>query len=423
MAYGKFGFPAMTNRALGSKPSSPSPSSKGKGRILVRVTDIILDENHPNYNPNAGPEQIGQITGENISVNSVINTKVYLAYPSFSDKKNFPLVNEYVFVYQVVGPNSKGGKWVYDFPVSLYGALSPNSSAFPTPLISATPPSQNVTYTQVETGAFNIPDNTVVEIDLNSPNNPSQATFVEKSNIHPLMPFAGDIMYEGRWGNSLRFGGTAKSKSQYANNWSSAGNNGDPIVILRNGQPTKTDDRGWIPITENISNDLSSIYLTSYQKIPFSLSNEDFNSYNTPPTLPSQFVNPQIILNSDRVVLNAKTDSILISGQKSISLSTNETINIESKDITLHNVGGYLKLGSKNATESALLGDKTETLLRQLISVVKALTQTLETSQLFPSGVPVPDAAIGGVAMTTSELLSQLEANLKNIKSTKVKVI
>jgi hypothetical protein len=46
-------------------------------------------------------------------------------------------------------------------------------------------------------------------------------------------------------------------------------NNGDPITILRNGQPTKTSPEGWIPITENINNDLSSIYLTSTQKIPF----------------------------------------------------------------------------------------------------------------------------------------------------------
>ena len=422
MAYGKFGFPAMTNRALGNKSSSNSNSSGGKGRVLVRVIDIILDENHSKYNQNAGTNQIGQITGEVISTNSTIKTKIYIAYPSFSEKKNFPLVNEYVYVYQAIGPNSVGGKWLYDSPLALYGAVSPNANAFPTPLNSATPPSQNVTYSQVELGAFNVQDNNLVEIDLNSPGNPSQATFVEKSNIHPLMPFAGDIIYEGRWGNSLRFGSTAKSKSQYTNNWSSAGGNGDPIVILRNGQPTKTDDRGWIPITEDLNRDLSSIWLTSKQKIPFSLANENFSSYSTPPTKPAAFNLPQVILNSDRVVLNAKTDSVLISGQKSIGLLTNESINIESKDIILHAAGGYLKLGSINATESALLGDKTETLLRQLISVVKALTQTLETSQLFPGGVAVPDAAIGGVAMTTSQLLSQLEANLKNIKSTKVKV-
>ena len=48
-------------------------------------------------------------------------------------------------------------------------------------------------------------------LDLNSPISPTQATFVEKSNIHPLLPFAGDIIHQGRWGNSIRFGSTAKS--------------------------------------------------------------------------------------------------------------------------------------------------------------------------------------------------------------------
>jgi hypothetical protein len=28
-------------------------------------------------------------------------------------------------------------------------------------------------------------------------------TFKERSNIHPLLPFEGDVIQEGRWGNSI----------------------------------------------------------------------------------------------------------------------------------------------------------------------------------------------------------------------------
>lgn len=417
----KFGFPAMTNRALGNKPSTPNvPSSQG-GKFLVRVIDIILDENHPKYNQSAGLNQIGQITGESVSPDNTVKPKVYIASPASSNLKNLPLVNEYVYVYKIVGPNSKGGQWVYDPPLSLYRGLSPNSNPFPSPTYNSNPPSQNVNYSQIEAGAVNITDNQPQSINLNSIDNPSQATFVEKGNIHPLMPFAGDIIYEGRFSNSLRFGNTAKSKSQYANNWSSAGNNGDPITILRNGQDPNSSDYGAEPITENIKKDLSSIYLTSTQKIPFSLSNENFISYTTPPITPAIFNLPQVILNSDRVILNAKSDSVLISGQKSIGLSSNDSINLEAKQIYID--GRDIRLGNKNATQPILKGDDTTQLLKIVINELINISTALQSSQIYPGGVSSPDPIMNPIATIASNNLNKVLSQLDNIKSKFVKTI
>ena len=417
----KFGFPAMTNRALGNKSSTPNvPSSQG-GKFLVRVIDIILDENHPKYNQNAGLNQIGQITGESVSPDNTVKPKVYIASPASSNLKNLPLVNEYVYVYKIVGPNSKGGQWVYDPPLSLYRGLSPNSNPFPSPTYNSNPPSQNVNYSQIEAGAVNITDNQPQNINLNSIDNPSQATFVEKGNIHPLMPFAGDIIYEGRFSNSLRFGNTAKSKSQYANNWSSAGNNGDPITILRNGQDPNSSDYGAEPITENINKDLSSIYLTSTQKIPFSLANENFISYTTPPITPASFNLPQVILNSDRVILNAKSDSVLISGEKSVGLSSNNSINLEAQQIYIN--GNDIKLGSKNATQPVLKGDDTVEMLKRITTELLNLATALKTAQIFPGGVPAPDPVVGPIANIASSNLNIILQQIDSIKSTYVKTL
>lgn len=417
----KFGFPAMTNRALGNKSSTPNvPSSQG-GKFLVRVIDIILDENHPKYNQSAGLNQIGQITGESVSPDNTVKPKVYIASPASSNLKNLPLVNEYVYVYKIVGPNSKGGQWVYDPPLSLYRGLSPNSNPFPSPTYNSNPPSQNVNYSQIEAGAVNITDNQPQSINLNSIDNPSQATFVEKGNIHPLMPFAGDIIYEGRFSNSLRFGNTAKSKSQYANNWSSAGNNGDPITILRNGQDPNSSDYGAEPITENINKDLSSIYLTSTQKIPFSLANENFISYTTPPITPASFNLPQVILNSDRVILNAKSDSVLISGQKSVGLSSNNSINLEAQQVYIN--GNDIKLGSKNATQPVLKGDDTVEMLKRITTELLNLATALKTAQIFPGGVPAPDPVVGPIANIASSNLNIILQQIDSIKSTYVKTL
>ena len=80
-----------------------------------------------------------------------------------------------------------------------------------------------------------------------------------------------------RFGNSIRLGSTIKTKNiLYQNNWSEFGKNGNPITILRNGQSPDSSDEGWLPVIENINKDLSSIYLTSNQKIPLS---SDFRSY------------------------------------------------------------------------------------------------------------------------------------------------
>jgi hypothetical protein len=43
-------------------------------------------------------------------------------------------------------------------------------------------------------------------------------------NIHPLLPYEGDMLYEGRFGNSIRFGSTVKNSS-IPNPWSTGSAN------------------------------------------------------------------------------------------------------------------------------------------------------------------------------------------------------
>ena len=152
----------------------------------------------------------------------------------------------------------------------------PHHNALP-PINSNIPPSQQKDYLQIEAGSVRrITDNSS-EINLGN-------TFKERSNIHPLQPYEGDYIIEGRWGNSFRFGSTVSGSS---NDWSISGTNGDPITILRNGQSPTSSIKGWVPITEDINNDLSSIYLTSTQKLPFNVSSiNDYLSYtkSTPPS-------------------------------------------------------------------------------------------------------------------------------------------
>jgi hypothetical protein len=124
---------------------------------------------------------------------------------------------------------------------------------------------------------------------------------VERSNIKYLQPYEGDIIYEGRWGHSIRFGSTVLDQ----NPWSIIGENGDPILIIRNGQaPTETE--AWIPTIEKINEDLGSIYFGSTQQLPLEASSANYSSYQSnPPTIPNQYDGNQIIITSGRLVFNS----------------------------------------------------------------------------------------------------------------------
>ena len=412
----KFGFPALSNRSINN--NSKKRSTQGNQPLIIRVTDMILDENHPSIkNGQYGLNSLGLIIGVGTLPHNL--SRLFTALPANPNVKKIPTINEHVEIFQSTVPNSNGVQWLYKEPLGLFGSSTPNGNQFPSTTQNINPPTQNVNYTQTGLGAVNVVSNDPPEIQVTSTINPSQATYVAKSNINPLLPFEGDIMHEGRYGSSLRFGSTAKSKSIYANNWSSAGNNGDPITILRNGQSLTSTQEGWIPVTENISNDLSSIYLTSYQKLPFSIANENFISYTTPPIPPAHYTKPQIILNSGRIVINAKSDSVLISGQNSIGLSSNGSINIESKQIYFDGID--IRLGRKDASQPVLKGNDTVEYLKILLTELKNITEALKSIQDWPQGVPVTNSTMLTVANSAQKVFEKVHDNIDSIKSTFVK--
>ena len=402
--------------------------------ITARVTDIVLNEKHPRYKEVGEWNGIGTIFFQYFD--GSINQRSF-AYPFMPQMKNYPLVNEIVFLIAVPSKFVEGNN---TFSLDYYYLPAagiwnhPHHNAYPDiksyEQLQAQSPNDYSSTGGGDAFVRRVEDGST-EINLNSPTNPSQQTFVEKSNIHPILPFSGDVIHEGRWGNSIRFGSTTllppnspsdqSPDETFQNNWSATGSSGDPITIIRNGQPTNSSDEGWIPITENINQDLSSLYLTSYQKIPFSIANENFVSYTVPPSTPSQFAKPQIILNSNRIILNAKSDSILVSGEKSVGLSSNGSINIEAKQIYLDGID--IRLGRKNASQSVLKGNDTVEYLKILINELKNITEALKTIQNWPEGTPVPNSTMLTVANSAQKVFENVYANIDNVKSNFVKTI
>jgi len=378
-----------------------------------RVLNVILDENSDNFGSYGSWNGIGTIEFELVNFQSPREGSKTTATPLLANSKKYPLVNELVLIFKLpdtgLGTRTGSEKFYYLNTLSLWN--HPHHNAYPNPL---KPQSNEQTqdYTQTQGGNVRRVKDGSTEIDLNGE---SGGTFVEETNIHPILPFAGDTIVEGRFGNSIRLGNTSKTDSEYANDWSNSGKDGSPISIIRNGQPTDSSELGWLPITENINKDLSSIYLTSTQQIPLELDNELYEAFDESPISTPEYLENQIILNSGRLVLNSKTDSVLISSNKQIAITSIGTIGMSS-DESINLASSEVNLGSKDADQSLILGNDFMQQFEALLKGVKNVCSALEKSQNWPGGAAVPNIPVNAAAANTKVVAQSIINLVKNDK-------
>ncbi len=380
---------------------------------IGRVTGIVLDDTHPDFKKVGEWNGIGTIFYQTTTSPLTENTENSgnPAKPIHPNIKNYPLINEIVYIISLPDPDSQNGApssvEYYFPPLNVWN--SQHHNGLPNGL--ALSENQAPDYQQTQAGSVRRVTDGGTEINLGS-------TFKEKANVNPLLPFEGDIIYEGRFGNSIRFGSTVNGKT----NWSQTGDNGSPITLIRNGEDPNNGDEGWIPVIEDINKDISSIWMTSTQQIPLEAASSLYNSYSSPPTKPSEYAGSQIIINSDRVIINSKTDHIMLSSAKSISLSSVDSVNIDTKE---HIVGAdSIKLGSKDATESLMLGDKTVDLLGKILDEMVSVSNALASFASKPvvgGAAPEPGAINAGVRSATK--LNLYKNQLKSLLSKQNKTI
>jgi len=380
-----------------------------------RVVSIVLDATHPRFKELGEWNGLGTIEYTLVDQPTPTNQSYPTAKPYDPAVRNFPLINEIVLISSF--PNTDIGEFTSSkiaYYVSVVGIWNhPHHNAFPQNS-NILPPSQQKDYIETEAGSVRRVTDQSTEIFLGR-------TFIERGDIHPLLPFEGDRILEGRWGNSIRFGSTVTGS---VNTWSSTGTNGDPITILRNGQGVQSDE-GWIPTIEDINNDDSSIYLTSTQKIPLQSQAVEINQYfsypdNGKPTDPNQYVGKQIILNSGRLVFNTTQDHLLLSSQKSIGFTAVESINFDTTGPVILQAG-EVYLGSKNATEPVLLGQSTINLLQTLLQELATLTNILSLQVGVPPGAPL--APTNTQAALTNTTITNLLTQLNGLMSNSVKTV
>ena len=320
-------YPTLFNTIFRSLPNVQRSTQNG-GMLPVRVIDISLRDSNRGeslFQVSGEWQGLGAIKFEPLNRSSVPKEfpQGNIAYPLDINFKKLPLIGEIVFV--IAGPsvsrilegNSDAIDFFYINPLTVWNSNHLNLLPSPASYSSTT---NNINNSNVNAGIDNNEDTEVQEPI------PGE-TFVEKSDIRNLWPVEGDIIIEGRWGNSIRFSSTAKapSGSNYENPWSNSGNDGDPITIIRNGQ-SKVDlpINNWIPIYEDITTDDSSIYMTTTQKLEFAIASTRFESFgidNIPSTNTTQIIQEVDLENPN--LSNKESDS---TGSLSDSIETQPKI-------------------------------------------------------------------------------------------------
>lgn len=366
-------------------PRSKSTSDNGKGSYLIgKVYGVTTTANTPTkkmYDKVGGPLALGTIFyGEyNNSKNiSEIDLKTLpTAKPFFPNQKYYPLVNELVLLFEL--------------PAIASQVTNSNSQTY---------------YISV----INVWDNVHNNSQRFKKEDKLGKTFVEKDNVSNLTPYEGDYILEGRFGHGLRFGSTVKS---LGNSWSKTGNDGDPITILTNGYKSLVDSLA--TYNENINDDDASIYLTSTQQIPITPDRNDILNPITKPISVSKYQGkPQLLFNAGRIVINSRTDDVLIFAKSNVEINTNNVINLNARERNhLNSPLNFIgtKKNGQLPTEPLLLGNKTISLLSKILSAISSFASSASSVVSTPTGTPIPTLNTAGNQLSSrlNDLIGELE--------------
>ena len=280
---------------MGGMPTEGSTGAAGLGLNKIsgtqtkRVVSVIYDASHDFYE---GLQSIGRIFYED--ANSVSNERIgepslnltNSALPITSNNQFFPLIGELVLVVKTVSnkpvtqrdEHYKNQNYYYP-PIRVHNQSSHN--AFPFKYKIGNSASNKELKQKAQDGSPN------KAVKNQTPTFPLGEYFTDK-DIKRLIPFEGDYIIEGRFGNSIRFGATTPfnidkpiEEQSFPNPWSigsidgedtsdkTKAQIGDPITIIRNGQKVDLNesDSTLEDYLEDINGDHSSIYMCSNQKL------------------------------------------------------------------------------------------------------------------------------------------------------------
>lgn len=299
------------------------------------VVDVILNDDHPQYamdGYNVGAIKFRLLQDNIFRSNDSLNW----AFPIDSNVTDYPLIHEIVEIESYLN------RFYYTKKIN----VSSNVTAQPIYGINEelSPP---------------LDTKNQQEDRRNSLGNPIKKTkfslgnvFIDNNKtIKRLRSDEGDIIYEGRTGQSIRFGSSRMEDGIFKSTNSSQA----PNLLFRVGpDPTNIPDIEFGLVQESINDDLSSIWMVSDQLVDLIPSTQE-NSvhYKSIINPPKSFDGNQVVINTDQFLVNTKNSSIFGFSGDGIHWETNADYTVDvgndyrsfiSEDKVITIGGDYLSL-------------------------------------------------------------------------------
>lgn len=241
--------------------------------------------------------------------------------------------------------------------------------------------------------------------------------FNENGNAAFIQGYYGDIILEGRYGQSVRFSSTVKNEGNDAYGrgylysapppWlKDGGKVGDPITTIRNSRFVGSANKFY---TENLDKDDSLIILTSDQKLGLKPAVDKKKAATDVGINVPKYDKNQIHLISGRLVFNARQQEILAYAKKGIHMASDKIALDATNKITLDSPS--INLGAQ-AIEPIILGQQWTTWMANFIT---ALGACIVATGVGPSGPLIANPAWPQIA----QLQAQLPTLLSKISKTK----
>ena len=290
-------------RPFSTTSKAPARSQPDRPRDIVypvEVMEVMLSESHPEFNKPL--VTLGAIRGRKYNSERGVPIEDLTWYnPIDPSDLKIPLIGESVLLIESPNHEIARGNVVRDLcyisTVGILGRISNNA----VPGTSKPLGSKGTLITF--TGNMGATEEAQI------------GDYAPELFIAPLVAFEGDRIIQGRWGNAIRFSNTSNG-SEDPSFWNGSGTDGDPITIISNG----LEDTGALTRIEDLNDGSSNIVLSSTQQLDMEASNKLPTGY---PKL-NQYAGSQIVLSSDKIILNSMEDNVVISGKKGVSISTPE---------------------------------------------------------------------------------------------------
>lgn len=368
----------------------------GNSPLYGRVVDVILDSTHPRYKALGGSQALYGVffqylfSGEVESSTNVPD--VNFAYCKQNSLRQIPIRNE--IVQLEIGIAGAGIQDRKEENVNVY-----QEKMYWTSIV----PVWNHPHLNIYPDVVRYQEGNSEIVSLGN-------DFLEDENVKPIQLSPGDVVLEGRHGQSLRFGGT---KSSNGTSMSDDESNGKPYTILRNGQASTPGN----VCIEDINADDASIYLVSDHRVPLVEANDKFKAAVTPPSLAKDYRGKQIVVNSDRVMVNAREENLGLSAKKHLCANAKEVSIDGEKYIGLDADKIYLGAAAQKELQPVVLGQRTVDLLNNLCTALETLIKIMSIS---PNEAYSWVSTVKTAATATVQSLMSIKSELDSIKSKKV---